>query len=207
MACFEPRTVRPTGLWGVSVVGFKAKNHPQQVGRRGRDDTTDDRRTPQAYWDNINKHARFTLDAAAVAENTKTEKFCRDGLSESWAGERVWCNPPYSQIRPWVEKAWAEHCGSEIIAMLLPNNRTEQGWWQDLVEPYRDNGGVLSTRFYRGRMRFGRPGWNKPRKGDRPPFGCVLLVWCTHELECDMAPCTCHVWRILDPANATKDAK
>jgi hypothetical protein len=60
--------------------------------------------------------------------------------------------------------------------MLLPANRTEQKWWQDLVEPSRLNGS-LAVYFLAGRRRFDRPGWKKPAKGDRPPFGLCLLVW------------------------------
>lgn len=130
-----------------------------------------------------------------------------DGLEQDWEG-RVWCNPPYSDCGAWVRKAWNEwnrgFDGSrpklhqprlgvyaaydwtrertpspvESIVMLLPANRVEQGWWQDLVEPYRDRPGhPLHVEFLRGRMRFDRPGWEKPAKGDRPPFGCCLLIW------------------------------
>jgi phage N-6-adenine-methyltransferase len=164
----------------VSLVNFRAANHPQQTALRGALDTTDDRRTPDAFWLPLNEEHRFTLDAAATAENTKVaNSYCTDGLAESWAGERVWCNPPYSDIGPWVAKAWAEmRGGCELVVMLLPANRTEQRWWQDLVEPHRDGtGSVLRVRFLPGRMRFDRPGWTKPAKGDRPPFGCALLVW------------------------------
>lgn len=81
----------------------------------------------------------------------------------------------------WVDKAWTEwHAGNvELIAMLVPANRTEQGWWQDHVEPYlRDAPGLpLRVEFLRGRMRFHRPDWQPGPKGDRPPFGCALLIW------------------------------
>ena len=94
---------------------------------------------------------------------------------------RVWCNPPYSDCGAWVRKAWVEWRSEDapgLIVMLLPANRVEQGWWQDHVEPYRDRpGSPLRVEFLRGRMRFDRPGWTKPAKGDRPPFGCCLLIW------------------------------
>jgi hypothetical protein len=71
--------------------------------------------------------------------------------------------------------------------MLLPANRVEQAWWQDHVEPHRDRpGSSLRVEFLRGRMRFHRPDWTPGPKGDRPPFGCALLIWqtpkqCSHE--------------------------
>jgi phage N-6-adenine-methyltransferase len=169
----------------MSLLRFKARNHPQQVALRGPEDDTDDRRTPDDLWLPLHEEFGFTLDAAARPWNSKTPRHCTDGLAESWAGERVWCNPPFSDVRPWVEKAWSED-KAEVVVMLLPANRVEQRWWQELVEPHRDRGGVLSVRFLSGRQRFDRPGWTKPAKGDRPPFGCALLVWKRHAIDCDM---------------------
>lgn len=169
----------------MSLVNFRAKNHPQQVAANGACEDTDDRRTPDELWVPLNKQHRFTLDAAATEQNTKCAQFCRDGLTESWAGHSVWCNPPYSDVGSWVEKASEEILnGCESIVMLVPANRTEQSWWQELVEPYREGGSAegaapitLRVRFLRGRQRFNRPGWTKPFKGDRPPFGLCLLIW------------------------------
>jgi hypothetical protein len=98
-----------------------------------------------------------------------------DGLAQSWAGERVWCNPPYSSIEPWLEKAWGED--AELIVMLLPANRTEQGWWQRHVEPHRDRGGRLRVEFLPGRMRFIAHDDDAIRPNARPPFGVCLLIW------------------------------
>jgi len=196
----------------VSLVGFKAQNHAQQTAARGARDDVDDRGTERAFIRDLEKRFRaFTLDVAAAQHNTKAPRFYTredDGLSQSWNrpdpsndfwtryrehNEMVWCNPPYSDIRPWVEKAWVEwhgrlpHPGNlntfpsyppPTIVMLLPANRTEQGWWQDLVEPYRDRlWSPLRVEFLRGRMRFDRPGAVIGPKGDRPPFGCCLLIW------------------------------
>lgn len=89
----------------------------------------------------------------------------------------MWCNPPYSSIGPWVEKAHAEMAaGCELVVMLLPANRTEQGWWQDHVEPYRLDG-TLRVEFLRGRLRFIKKGQTEVKPNERPPFGCCLLIW------------------------------
>jgi len=166
----------------MSLVGFSARNHPQQSGRRGALESVDDRKTPADLFAAIaSDWGPFTLDAAASAENAQCARYVdreTDGLAQSWVGERVWVNPPYSDLRPWLEKAWAE-TGADVVAMLLPANRTEQRWWQDLVEPYRDRAGSpLRTRFYPGRPRFSLPG-QRSVLGDRPPFGVVLVVWAT----------------------------
>jgi hypothetical protein len=107
----------------MSLVGFKITNHPQQVGKRGASDTVDERITPASVFEPLRDEFAFTLDAAANATNRKVPQFydlANDGLVQSWGSNRVWCNPPYSNIRPWVEKAWAEHRGGcPLIASLI----------------------------------------------------------------------------------------
>jgi len=104
----------------------------------------------------------------------------QNGLTLPWFG-RVWCNPPYSDIAPWVTKAKAEHDAgnTKVIAMLIPATRTEQGWWQREIEPYRDDNypvQELRTHFLPGRTAFARPGSGGVGQSGSP-FGCVLLVW------------------------------
>lgn len=182
----------------MALSGFKAQNHPQQTRKRGANPEVDDRATPPELFDPLNERFRFTIDVAASSANTKLPRFYStedDGLARSWANERVWCNPPYSDIRPWVEKAWLEWrrievddidalgaaylvpSSPELIVMLLPSNRTEQGWWQELVEPHRDQGGDLSVEFLPGRPRFICVGETAVLPNQRPPFGCCLLIW------------------------------
>jgi phage N-6-adenine-methyltransferase len=164
----------------MSLIGFKARNHPQQK----RNPKVDDRATTPEVFDPLDGRFRFTVDVAASPANTKCERFYTmsdDGLAQSWARERVWCNPPYSDIRPWVEKAWDEWRLTPrpaAIVMLLPANRTEQAWWQDLVEPHRRQRTIgFSVEFLRGRLRFIEPGDDEVRPNSRPPFGCCLLIW------------------------------
>ncbi len=175
----------------MSLKGFRAQNHPQQIPQHGPSlfpdledpiDTLDDRGTDPTLFAMLDQRFHFTLDVAASEDNAKCANYFdryTNGLTEEWAEQRVWCNPPYSNIRAWVEKAWsewAEGCWRpELIVMLLPANRTEQSWWQDLVEPRRDRGGPFTVEFLAGRLRF-VPGV-VTEKGDRPPFGCCLLIW------------------------------
>jgi len=166
----------------MSLVGFKITNHPQQVAKRGAKDTVDERITPAWLFDQLNERFDFTLDVAANATNAKTAAFYdlqSDGLSRPWAPHRVWCNPPYSNLGAWVSKAHAElESGCPLIVMLLPANRTEQVWWQDLVEPHRDRpGSIIRTEFLRRRFNFGVPGNEEGKFHSSPPFGCVVLTF------------------------------
>jgi phage N-6-adenine-methyltransferase len=179
----------------VSIAGFKSQNHPQQTKKRGAVDAVDDRGTDRAFFEATSERfGGFNLDVAASHRNAKCARYYTledgdDGLDLPWLG-RVWCNPPYSDLRAWVAKAWDAWGGSprigqpEVIVMLVPANRTEQGWWQDLVEPWRDGRepeSPLRVEFLRGRMRFDRPNAVIGPKGDRPPFGCCLLIWTAPE--------------------------
>lgn len=172
----------------MSLVGFKSSNHPQQVGKRGATER-DNLGTDPALFARLDERFHFTLDVAATAQNAKCKWFYTvedDGLSSPWdlcgfVPTHVWCNPPYSQIGAWVSKAWDEwnepiHPG--LIVMLLPANRPEQAWWQNMVEPFRDRpGSPLRTEFLPGRPRFVLPGAEAIGPNERPPFGCVLLIW------------------------------
>lgn len=165
----------------MSLVGFKAQAHPQQSSVADVDGVDDRATHPDVFAEFEHRFGRFTLDVAAAAHNTKCERYFTrevDGLQQSWAGERVWCNPPYSAIAPWVRKAWEEWEQTHGIVMLLPANRTEQTWWQELVEPFRDRGGSsLRVEFLKGRMRFLKPGQTRIGPNERPPFGVCLLIW------------------------------
>lgn len=173
----------------MSLVKFKAQNHPQQVGAVGAKDNVDDRGTDPELFAELDARFGFTIDVAAAAHNAKCDRYYdleADGLAQSWAGERVWCNPPYSSIEPWVRKAWREWEGlgdhwvvpPQLIVMLLPANRTEQAWWQDWVEHERDHPERdLRVEFLRGRRRFVRANATEIGPNERPPFGVCLLIW------------------------------
>jgi len=88
-------------------------------------------RTPPELFRVLNGQWRFTLDVAADEESALCASWCLDGLSESWAPHSVWCNPPYSNILPWVEKALTEVYAE--TTMLLPVF-TEAAWFERLID-------------------------------------------------------------------------
>jgi phage N-6-adenine-methyltransferase len=160
----------------MSLVGFKARNHPQQVAKPDVDDSA---LPPAEFWV-LNRRFDFTIDAAASAHNAKLPRYVtkeQDGLAFPWKGERVYCNPPYSDIAPWVEKA-AKAIDAPLVVLLLPANRTEQGWWQTHIEPVRDrDGSPLRVEFLPGRQRFLKAGQPMIGANERPPFGICLCIW------------------------------
>ena len=114
--------------------------------------------TPQDFYDKLDAEFRFTLDPCCVPETAKCEKFYTpedDGLSQDWAGERVFMNPPYGRaIKLWMKKAAEEAQRGTLVVCLVPA-RTDTAWWHD----YAMQGEI---RFIRGRLKFGNAKNNAP---------------------------------------------
>ncbi len=177
--------------------GFVPSNHPNQVKKRGVDDSIDDRETPPCVFDPLHAEFGFTLDVAASHFNHKCPVYCTlegtwhrsspeaqpvlmlqsHGLQKEWRGERVWDNPPFSNLLIWTEKHWDDP--AEVSTLLLPANRQEQPFWQKNIEPFRDKpGSILTTRFLAKRRPFlhmGKGIGNRTSKS--PPFGLVVCIW------------------------------
>lgn len=77
-----------------------------------------------------------------------------DGLAATWDG-RVWLNPPYSDVRPWLARL-AEHGRGTALVFA----RTETAAFHDFVW-----GRAYGALFLRGRLTFHR-GDGRPAKGN-----------------------------------------
>jgi phage N-6-adenine-methyltransferase len=120
--------------------------------------------TPQDFFDKLNEEFHFTLDACASHDNAKCDRYFtvkENGLAQSFAGERVWINPPYGRhISKWIEKAANEP--SEVTVMLIPA-RTDTKAWHRWIFPQAE------VRFIEGRLKF-----NKVKDA---PFPCAVVVF------------------------------
>jgi len=85
--------------------------------------------TPDHVFKQLNDIFNFDLDVACDSSNVKCpDGFMFDkgqnGLTESWANRRIFCNPPFSTKSKWIEKAVMEveknRC--PIVVMVLPLN-------------------------------------------------------------------------------------
>ena len=83
----------------------------------------DDWRTPDWLFSQLHARFNFTVDAAADPLNDKIDRFFADGLREDWNKERVFCNPPFSQKKDWIVKAYKEVSIKKcpLCVMILPN--------------------------------------------------------------------------------------
>lgn len=159
-------------------------HHPHKKKRSKR---SDERETPDDLFHQLNERYRFTIDAAASRRNHKVLIYWTrqtDGLKQNWSHQRLWINPPFSNITPWVEKALLFEAA---LAVLLVPAWTDRKWFQKIVQAEKTFQSERQTmgsdwvtpsvtlEFLPGRLRFGKPGSREP---DGPaPFGCMLMVF------------------------------
>lgn len=77
---------------------------------------SDDWRTPYRSFRNLHNEFCFTLDGAATKHDTLLPRFTDDISRQSWDGERVFCNPPYSDIPSFLIKA----SEADLAVFLIP---------------------------------------------------------------------------------------
>ncbi len=109
--------------------------------------------TPPHIFKPLNDEFRFTLDPCCTILNKKAGRGYTkemDGLRYSWAGERVYCNPPYSRgnIDKWVKKCYEESLNENTLVVALLPVSTSSKWWHEWVWKKAE------LRFYKGRIRF-----------------------------------------------------
>lgn len=117
-----------------------------------------DRRTPQRFFADLHARYKFTMDGAATAENALLPRYSTEESARSWKGERVFCNPPWSDIPPFIELA-----SQADFACLLVPARTNCKWFHRALAL----GAV--PEYWQGKLSFSGP-WNSP-------IDCLLLIF------------------------------
>lgn len=129
--------------------------------------------TPGELFRELDGQFHFTLDPCSTHENAKCARHytrADDGLSKSWAGERVFCNPPYGrEIGRWVKKC-AEESAHALVVMLIPA-RTDTAYFHDYIY------GKAQIRFIRGRLKFETGGVAQ----GPAPFPSMVVVFDSRE--------------------------
>jgi phage N-6-adenine-methyltransferase len=83
--------------------------------------------TPYAVYDTLDFEFNFDHDVCAQDETAKCLTYWTiedDSLSKDWVNESLgasnfWCNPPYSKIMPWVDKAIEAQANGGLVVMLV----------------------------------------------------------------------------------------
>lgn len=133
--------------------------------------------TPRPLFAALDAIFHFTVDAAASPRNALLTRYWSpavSGLVADWAGERVFVNPPYSDIGAWTRRA-ATGRDYEQVVMLLPSFTGSEWFHRDVLPT------ASGVWFLRKRVRFtvnGRPPLN-PRTGapSGPRFASIVVTW------------------------------
>lgn len=118
-----------------------------------------DWRTPKAVYDKLDREFQFNFDPCPANPDN-------NGLFIPWK-ERNFINPPYSEVKRWVQKAWAESMKGKLC-VLLTAARTDTRWFHRFVLPYH-----TEIRFLEGRIYF----IDKDGVGRRAPFPSMVVVF------------------------------
>lgn len=106
---------------------------------------SDEWRTPDLLFDELDLEFNFDIDLCANEDNSKCEDFCHDYLKNLIARKESNCigcfqdetrqgliksafmNPPYSNPRPFIEKAWEDSKYCKIVCLVKCDPSTR--WW------------------------------------------------------------------------------
>lgn len=126
--------------------------------------------TPKQIFDALNLEFNFSCDVAADIDNSLCDfhyDYHDDALNQQWF-DNNWCNPPYSDVTPWINKAIEQlDCGRTTV-MLVPAD-TSVKWFKLAYDSCNE------VRFISGRISFLNSATQKPVNGNNK--GSVLFIW------------------------------
>lgn len=128
---------------------------------------SDEWATPQELYDKLDAEFDFNLDPCASDINHKCDTYYTaeiDGLQQKWGGYRVFCNPPYSNIAKWVEKAFRETRNDNTLVVLLIPSRTDTRYFHDYILHRAE------IRYIKGRLKFGE-------SKNSAPFPSMVVIF------------------------------
>lgn len=127
--------------------------------------------TPRSLFDPLHAEFNFTLDGASEPGNGLLPKASSADNPLPWYDERVFCNPPWSNIKPFVDLATFAD-----IAVLLVPARTNCRWFHHALEL------GAKVRFFKPKPKF---------VGAKhvSPVDCVLLVFDSERKSCAIENC------------------
>lgn len=126
--------------------------------------------------------SQFDIDVAADESNHVAEVwygpgsgFNSDGLQADWCITIGWnwCNPPFGNIQPWVQKGFEEAVRGAKTAMLVPAS-TGANWWAEYVN------GIAHVLLLQGRLTF--VGHTTPYPKDLALLLYSPIVWGGYEV-------------------------
>jgi hypothetical protein len=134
----------------------------------------DKRYTPPELFEDLKRQTGVNFKRAMDPAPINPKK---DGLKRKWRAKSVYLNPPFSELKKWVEYAMVEYKSGRIknnLAIVVP-------WYAFKDRPnavtspqkYLKNLSPKPTKVYRGYYKFIKPSGEQYKTG----FECYILVW------------------------------
>ena len=164
---------------------------PVLVDSKTEPEKKDEWRTDPVLFELCHREFKFNLDAAASAENALCKRyFTQDdnALKSVWVAPwakqtNVWCNPPFSLKREFLDKGRAEHRRGANCCFLVPADAPETDWWvstiYDLALPsprtllYKPE---YHVRILKPRVNFYTPDMQH-KMGNNRPSALIIMGW------------------------------
>lgn len=128
---------------------------------------SDEWETPKYLYDDLDKVFHFTLDPCVTKENHLCKKYYTkedNGLAQDWNGETVFCNPPYSKIKQWVEKCYKEYETNGVTVVMLIPVRTDTRYFHEYIYHKAE------IEFIKGRLHFSN-------SKNSAPFPSMIVIY------------------------------
>ncbi len=138
---------------------------------------TDEWPTPDWLFELLDQEFAFTLDPCSTPTNARCARhFTRseDGLTQDWAEEIVFMNPPYGrEIRHWMGKAFESAQAGATVVCLVPA-RTDTAWWHG----HAKQGAPFPSAIVILRPGNGRDQGQRKPKGEETNHRLKNMPWC-----------------------------
>lgn len=112
------------------------------------------------------------LDVCATEQNKKCGLWIdieHDALTTEWRHD-FFMNPPYSDIKRWMQKAYCQHLRQKVNGLVLTYAKTDTHWWHDYVEDKAE------VHFIKGRIKFLI---NGQQSKNSAPYPSCWVIWRT----------------------------
>lgn len=143
-------------------------------------DIRDEWRTPPFVFEYVKRRQWIDVDLAASHQNALLGVYLTrddDALQQDWSriGNAGWCNPPYSGVDPWLEKAIDEATKGFTTVMLLPAPNGEDRYGRFVLEQ------ASEIIFITGRLAF-IDHTGSPRSGNNR--GSIIATYRGYDMGC-----------------------
>jgi len=131
---------------------------------------SDEWKTPPSFVKFINKHFKISVDPCCSVFNVRAKRHYTikdNGLKKKWESW-TFVNPPYSQAKKWMEKAYQEYKeGIKVLVLIFA--KTETLFFQQYA--FKAN----YILFIKRRLKF--QGLKKSKRDCCPFRKCISCLW------------------------------